>query len=90
MRNKLAIAAVFVLAGFVLAGCAGDPAVIGDRASPKFHADAKACRKSGAAQVYKEDAKRFPVWLASPFTAPGQRRRAVLACMEGKGYAAAP
>lgn len=85
MRNTLAIAAVFVLAG-----CAGSPAVVGDRAAPKFQADVKACRKSGTAQVDKEDAKRFPAWLASPFTGPGQRRRAVLACMESKGYAAAP
>lgn len=78
-----------IAAALLLAGCAGDPAVVGDRASPKFQADAKACRKAGAAQVSKEDAKRFPDWLASPFTGPGQRGRAVLACMEGKGYAAA-
>lgn len=79
-------AAVLVL----LAGCAGDPGVAGDRASPKFQADLKTCRASAAEQVRKEDAKRFPRWVVSPFTAPGQRHRAVRACMEGKGYAAAP
>lgn len=78
-----------VAAALLLAGCAGDPAVVGDRAAPKFQADVKACRASGAAQVVKEDAKRFPDWVASPFTGPGQRRRAVRACMEAKGYAAA-
>lgn len=83
MRSKLAIAAALLLAG-----CAGDPAVIGDRASPKFQADLKACRASGDAEVTKADSKRFPDWVVSPFTGPGQRRRAVRACMEGKGYAA--
>jgi hypothetical protein len=77
-----------VAATLVLTGCAGDPAVVGDRASPKFQADLKACRESGAAQADKENAKHFPDWLASPFTGPGQRRRAVRACMVGKGYAA--
>ena len=72
----------------LLAGCASDPAVVGDRASPKFQADLKACRKSGAAAVGKQDAKRFIGWLESPFTGPGQRRRAVRDCMEKQGYAA--
>lgn len=73
-------------AALLLAGCAGTPAVVGDRASPKFQADLKACRASSNAEVGKQDAKRFPTWLASPFTSPGQVRRAVRACMAAKGY----
>ena len=74
----------------LVAGCAGGPGVVGDRAAPKFKADLKACRTSSDQQVTLRDAKTFPGWLASPFTSPGQMHRAVRACMEGKGYAAAP
>ncbi len=73
-------------AALLLAGCASTPAVVGDRASPKFQADLKACRASGNAEVSNQDAKRFPTWIISPFTSPGQVRRAVRTCMEVKGY----
>lgn len=82
MRGRVTITA----AALLLAGCAGTPAVVGDRASPKFQADLKACRASSAAEVGKQDAKSFPTWLISPITSPGQVRRAVRACMEAKGY----
>ena len=82
MLGKFAI----IAAALLLASCAGTPAVVGDRASPKFQADLKACRASSNADVSKQDAKRFPIWLISPFTSPGQVRRAVRACMEAKGY----
>ena len=83
MRGRLLVTAAAVL---VLAGCAGTPAVVGDRASPKFKADLKACRTSSTAKVDLQNAKFFPTWLISPFTSPGQMRRAVRACMEAKGY----
>ena len=84
MRRRFTIMAVVLL----LAGCAGTPAVVGDRASPKFRADLKTCRKSSNADVVRQDAKFFPTWLISPVTSPGQVRRAVRACMEAKGYPA--
>ena len=79
---------VLVATALLLAACAGDPAVVGDRSSPKFREDLKACRQSSGKQVAYQDAKTFPGWLISPFTGPGEMRRAVRACMEGKGYAA--
>ncbi len=82
MRASFTITAAVLL----LAGCAGTPAVVGDRDSPKFQADLKACRASSNAKVTEQDAKFFPTWLISPFTSPGQVRRAVRACMEAKGY----
>ena len=82
MRGSFTIMAATLL----LVGCAGTPAVVGDRASPTFRADLKTCRASSAADVSKQDAKFFPTWLMSPFTSPGQVRRAVRACMEAKGY----
>ena len=78
---------VLVAAALLLAACAGDPAVVGDRSSPKFKEDLKACRQSGGKEVALQNAKTFPGWLVSPFTSPGQTRRAVRSCMEGKGYA---
>ena len=79
---------LFVTATLLLAACAGDPAVVGERSSPKFKEDLRACRQSSGKQVAYQDAKTFPGWLASPFTSSGEMRRAVRACMEGKGYAA--
>ena len=72
----------------LLAACAGDPAVVGDRSSPKFKEDLRTCRQSSGKQVAFQDAKTFPGWLVSPFTSSGEMRRALRACMEGKGYAA--
>ncbi len=82
MLGRFTITAAVLL----LAGCAGTPAVLGDHSSPKFQADLKACRASSNAEVTKQDAKRFPTWIISPVTSPGQVRRAVRACMEAKGY----
>lgn len=78
---------LFVTA-LLLAACAGDPAVLGDRSSPKFKEDMKACRRSSGEQVARQNAKTFPGWIISPFTSSGEMHRAVRACMEGKGYAA--
>lgn len=83
MRRSLTFAAALLLAG-----CAGTPAVVGDRASPKFQADLKACRQTSEANVAKQDAKLFLTWLRSPLAGPGQVRRAVRACMIAKGYPA--
>lgn len=83
MRGTALIATMLLLVG-----CAGDPDVGGDHASPKFRTDLKACRASSRAQVAKQDARYFLGWLASPVTAPGQVHRTVRACMEGKGYPA--
>lgn len=79
---------VFVGITLLLACCASDPAVVGDRASPQFKADLRGCRHTSDDQVTRDNSKSFPGWLASPFTSPGKMRRAMLACMEGKGYAA--
>jgi hypothetical protein len=84
MQGKVTV----TMAALLLAGCAGSPAVVGDRASPKFRADLKACRATSEAAVTKQDAKFFTTWLKSPFTSPGQVRRAVRACMVAKGYPA--
>jgi hypothetical protein len=79
---------VLFVATLALAACASDPAVVGDRSAPKFRDDLKSCRQSSGKEVSLQDAKTFPGWLASPFTSGGEMRRAVRACMVGKGYAA--
>lgn len=72
----------------LVAGCAYDPPVRGDRASAKYQQDLGACRTATAEQVDRENAKRGPRWVASPVTRPFQLRTGIRACMQAKGYAA--
>jgi hypothetical protein len=69
-----------------LAACAYDPPMRADHAAPAYRADLKACRASGSRQANLVVSRRFPIWVAYPFTYPPEARRQIRACMEAKGY----
>jgi hypothetical protein len=81
----LAVASL-LLALLPLAACTYDPPVAGDRTSPKYQTDLKACRDKAAHDVYMNFAGSIGTWIISPITAPSARRRAVRACLLSRGY----
>ena len=76
------------LLALLVAGCAYDPPVRGDRASAKYRDDLGACRTATAERVDRDNAKRGPSWVVSPVTRPFQLRTGIRACMEAKGHVA--
>ncbi len=76
----------WIWVALLVAGCSVEPAVVGDRGSPKFQADLAACRESSAKSVYEQNVKHVLSWMTSPLRQRGQMRRAVSACMVGRGY----
>jgi hypothetical protein len=66
--------------------CAYDPPMRADHASRAYRADLKACRASAARAASLAVSRRFPTWVAYPYTYPREDHRQIRACMTGKGY----
>jgi hypothetical protein len=77
-----AILLLFSLEG----GCAYDPPVTGDRASPKFQSDLAECRTAADKAAHHAVISRFLLWITYPVSLPIKERRELRNCMTGKGY----
>lgn len=88
MRSRLRpMGRLFAIAAALgLGACAYDPPVRADHAAAAYRADLKTCRASAAREANLAVSRRFPTWIAYPYTYPREDHRLIRACMTGKGY----
>ncbi len=77
---------VMAAAALGLAGCAYDPPMQADHASPAYRADLAACQEAGDKEAHRRVMAFGRLFLTYPVSLPVQERIETRKCLEGKGY----